>query len=125
MLNLARIEFAPLTPDVAERLEQDRQGLLLADGDFLVGSIRSISTNRITMSSILFGFRDFSIGSEAAAVQLGPVEAEDAAFRIRLHDGSDIRARTVQFASDTLRAQSPLLGSLTIHANAIEQMSRR
>ncbi len=121
-LNLARIEYVPLTPDLLERAETERRGVLLVDGDFLDGTLRAIATNSVTVSSLLYGFRSFAAGSEAAWVQAGPVEAEDAPYRIALRNGSELRARQVELGANTLRAESPLLGSILVQRDLVREL---
>lgn len=123
-LNVARIEYVPLTPELQERAEADRRGVLLVDGDFLDGSLRSIATNAVTVSSLLYGFRTFAAGSEAAWVQAGTVEAEDAPYRIALRNGSELRARRLEMGTNTLRAESPLLGSMLLKRDMIRSLRR-
>lgn len=123
-LNLSRIEYVPLTPDLLERVEDDRRGVLLVDGDFMDGSLRSIVSNSVTVSSLLYGFRAFAAGSEAAWVQSGPVEAENALYRVALRNGSELRARQLELGTNTLRAESPLLGSLVVKREEIQAVRR-
>ncbi len=118
-MNLARIEYAPLTPELRERAEDDRRGVLLVDGDFMDGTLRSIATNQVTVSSLLYGFRSFAVGSEVAWVQAGPVEAEDATYRISLRNGSELRARQLELGTNMVRAESPLLGSMVLKLETI------
>lgn len=124
VLNLARIEYVPLTPEMQERVEPDRPGVLLVDGDFLDGGLRSIVTNTVTVSSLLHGFRSFAAGSEVAWLQVGAVEPEDAAFRVVLRNGSELRARRVELGTNTLRAESPLLGALTLARDDLRGVRR-
>jgi hypothetical protein len=121
-MNLARIEYAPLTPELRERAEDDRRGVLLVDGDFMDGALRSIATNTVTVSSLLYGFRSFAVGSEAAWVQAGTVEAEEAPYRIALRNGSELRARQVELGTNTVRAESPLLGSMLLKREVIRSI---
>ncbi|MBL9134662.1 MAG: hypothetical protein JNK85_02275 [Verrucomicrobiales bacterium] len=124
VLNLARIDFVPVSPDLEQRLDVLRPGLLLLDGDFLDGSMRGFSTNTLTMSSLLFGFRKFAAGSEAGVLQIAAVEAEDAPFRVVLQNGSELRARRLEFGKESLRVESPLLGMLQIGAEHLKQVRR-
>jgi hypothetical protein len=124
VLNLARLEFVPLTPELEGRLESGRTGVLLVDGDSLNGTLRGIVTNHVIISSLLFGFRQFTAGSEAAAVQLAPSEPEEAPYEVRLLNGSMIRARYLETAPGALQARSALLGSLRIDAEEIRQIRR-
>lgn len=123
-LNVARIEYVPLTPELQERAEADRQGVLLVDGDFLDGRLRSIATNSVTLSSLLYGFRSFAAGSEAGWLQVGVVEPEDAAFRVLLQNGSELRARQVELGTNAFRAESPLLGSLWVRRDDLKGLRR-
>lgn len=124
VLNLARIEFLPLPPELAARLEPDRPGVLLTDGDFLDGKLRGVATNTVTVNSLLFGFRRFSVGNEAAVVQAGPVEVEEAAFRLFLRQGSELRARRLTLGTNELRVESPLLGTLTVRGEEVRSLRR-
>ncbi len=125
VLNVARIEYLPLTSDGESRLEPDRPGLLLADGDFLDGSLRGIGTNGVvTWNSLIFGFRRFAAGTEAAAIHLGMAEAEDAPYRVGLRNGSDLRARRLELISGAVRVESPLLGSLALPATQVKTIRR-
>jgi|GEM_PF-2233455 len=123
-LNLSRIEYAPLSPELRDRTEEDRRGVLLVDGDFLDGTFRSIATNTVTVSSLLYGFRSFAVGSEAAWVQVGTMEPEDAPYRIALRNGSELRARRVELGTNNLRAESPLLGSMLLKREVIRGVRR-
>lgn len=124
VLNLARIDFVPVSPDLENRLDAQRPGLLLLDGDFLDGNLRGFSTNSLTMSSLLFGFRRFTAGSEAGVLQLGAVEPEDTPYRVSLHNGSELRVRRVEFGNEMIRVESPLLGMLPIGADQLKQVRR-
>lgn len=124
MLNVARVEFVPQNPELQGRLESDRPGLVMTDGDFLEGTLRRIATNQVTMGSLLLGFRSFSAGSEAATLQVAGVEEENGAFRVRLRNGSELRARALVPGEGTLRAESPLLGALTLKASEITSVRR-
>ncbi|MBX3746299.1 MAG: hypothetical protein KF833_13415 [Verrucomicrobiae bacterium] len=124
VLNLARIEFVPLAPETEARIDDDRSGVLLADGDFLDGTLRGIATNTVTMSSILFGYRQFAIGSEVAAVLLGTVEPDEATFHVRTRDGSELRARRLELGPEFVRVESPLLGSFQVRTEEIRQLRR-
>jgi hypothetical protein len=124
MLNVARIEFVPTTPELEARLESDRPGLVLTDGDFLEGTVRSVATNVVTMSSLLLGFRRFPAGSEAATIQVGALTPEEAPYRVRTRNGSELRARRIEAVPSGLRVESPLLGSLTLRSEEIASVRR-
>lgn len=124
LLNVARIEFLAPTPEFEARWERDRPGLILSDGDFLDGTVRAVATNILTMNSLLLGFRRFPIGSQAAAVQVGEVEPEAAAFRVLLRNGSELRARTVEPGKQGLRVESPLLGALVLSLDQVDSIRR-
>lgn len=124
VLNLARIEFVPLSPDLESRLDPQRPGLLLLDGDFMDGTLRGFATNTVTVSSLLFGFRKFSAGSEAGVLQLGEADPEEAPFQVSLFNGSELRARRLEFAKDMVRVESPLLGMLQVGGDQVKQIRR-
>jgi hypothetical protein len=123
-LNLARIEFAPTPTNRLQQLDPDRAGLVLADGDFIEGQLRLAATNQITISSLLYGFRRFALGSEAIALWCHPEVTDDAPYRVLLQDGSELRARRIEMNPDTWRFESPLLGAITIPTSEIRQFQR-
>lgn len=123
-LNLARIEFVPLTPELEGHLEPGRSGVLLADGDFFDGTLRGIATNTVTLGSLLFGYRRFSAGTEVAVVQLGTIEPEEAPFHIELRNGSMLRARRLDISPEGGRAESPLLGALAFGPGDLTRIER-
>lgn len=124
VLNLARIDFVPLTPELRSRLDPERVGALLVDGDFLDGSLRGVATNSVTMSSLLFGFRQFAVGSEVGFVQFAPVETVEEPYHVTLVDGSDLRVRTLELRPGAVRVESPLLGSLVLPEERVRQIRR-
>lgn len=124
VLNLARIEFVPLPPEFEARIDDHRSGVMLADGDFLDGTLRGIATNTVTISSILFGYRRFAVGSEVAALLLDTIEPDDAAFHVRTRDGSELRGRRLELGPEFVRVESPLLGSFRIRTEDIRQLRR-
>ena len=123
-LNLARIEFVPLTPELQVKVEAGRRGVLLVDGDYLDGTLRSIATNSVTLSSLLYGYRSFAVGSEAAVIQMGDVEAEEISFRVVLRNGSELKARRIEIEPGALRVESPLLGSLMVKRDDLKSLRR-
>jgi hypothetical protein len=124
VLNVARIEFVPLTPDLQAHLEPDRSGVLMADGDFLEGTLRGIATNEVIISSLLLGYRRFAAGSEAGVVQLGSVEPQAGDFHVYLRNGSELHARDFQLDPELARAESPLLGSIVFSPASIQRIAR-
>lgn len=124
VLNLARIEFVPLTSDLVARLEPERPGLLLVDGDFIDGPLRAMATNTVTINSLLFGFRRFPAGSEVAAVQFGELAPEEVGFHVELFNGSEILARTLTPGTEALRAEAPKLGALEVPFAEIRSLRR-
>jgi hypothetical protein len=114
VLNVARIEFLAPTPESESRLEADRPGMVLADGDFLDGTLRGIATNTVTMNSLLLGFRRFSIGNEAAALHVAAPEPEETPYRVFLRNGSELRGRRLEVTKAGIRVESPMLGALTV-----------
>lgn len=124
VLNLARIEFAPLSSELVGRLEPDRPGVLMTDGDFVDGQLRSMATNTVTVSSLLFGFRRFQAGSEVAAVQFGEVAPEDVGYRLELNNGSELLVRKLTVSPTTIRAEAPKLGTIDFALGDLRSLRR-
>lgn len=124
VMNVARVEFIPVTPELETRIEPDRAGALLVDGDFLESSLRRIVTNQVTMSSLLLGYRGFAAGSEVGVIQLGPVEPTESIYQVELRNGSDFRADAIELEPDVLRARSPQLGSIVVKPGEVRRIVR-
>ena len=94
-INVARLEFQPLEPELATRMRPGRAGVLLANGDFVDGEFKGVADGRVRISSVLFGLRTFTIGREALAVTVREVAPAGGRWELKLANGSVLAANTL------------------------------
>jgi hypothetical protein len=69
---VAAVLFRPMAEAKRDALSRERSGLLLRNGDFLEGAVKSFEGGQIAISSVLFGVRRYNITNEAMALVLQP-----------------------------------------------------
>jgi len=114
-LNIARVQFRSMSPQLVARIASAVPGVLLANGDFIEGECRKFSKGRVTLSSVIFGLRSFDAGSEAVAVVLRPLQSA-AKFVVRTNTGSALFADEVEFDEAMLILNEPILGTMKLKA---------
>ena len=72
--------------------------MLLRSGDFVDGEFAGLKDGRITISSVLFGKKEFVVEEEAVAVVFHPVRKRTAAFEVHCADGSVLRVSGLKLA---------------------------
>jgi hypothetical protein len=112
-LNIARVQFRSMSPQLAARIASAVPGVLLVNGDFIEGECRKFSKGRVTISSVIFGLRSFDVGSEAVAVVLRPFQSA-AKFVVRTNTGSALFAEDVYLEEATLALNEPILGTMKL-----------
>tara|TARA_B100000686_G_C16531273_1_gene832448 strand:- start:116 stop:781 length:666 start_codon:yes stop_codon:yes gene_type:complete len=103
--DVARLVFSPLA--AVERIPNRRTGVLLRSGDFVDGEFAGLKDGRITISSVLFGKKEFVVEEEAVAVVLHPVRKRTAAFEGHCADGSVLRVSGLKLAPAGERVDVP------------------
>jgi hypothetical protein len=89
--DVASLLFLPMTPALAARVPAGRAGVLLTNGDFIEGDLKSLDLGRVRISSILFGLQRFEI-AQVAAIFLKPAETPAGRYELRTSDGSVLLA---------------------------------
>ncbi len=122
---VARIFYAPSSGGPSGRLAAGTSGGYLASGDFYQGEITALSDDKVTISSVLFGPRQFTIQPELSAMVLRDASAPAApAATLMLRDGSLLYATDLSFANGQVRISQPILGSMNIPLAQLKQISR-
>lgn len=112
-LQVARLEFQALTPQMTAALSPGRSGALLRNGDFMDGDFRSYGEGGVGISSVVFGLRTLPAPDEAAAVVLHDLAAGSTSEFV-LRDGSRLRAQSFQWANEHFELAEPVLGTVTV-----------
>lgn len=69
-VNTAAVFFGPMSLAQANKLKAKRPGVLLASGDFMEGTFKSLANGTVVVDSVLFGRKSFRVGSKAVALWL-------------------------------------------------------
>lgn len=88
LVNVSRLLLDPRAETHFHRLRPERPGALLANGDFVDGELVGGAAGRITISSVLFGLRNYSAEGSALAVHLRDAAEAATEFEILSTDGS-------------------------------------
>jgi NPCBM/NEW2 domain len=123
LVNVARIIFREIGPDLVAKIPEKRTGVLLFEGDFVEGEFRGLSRGRIQLSSVLFGLSSFDIRDKAVALVLGDVEPTRAQMLIRAQDGSSYIARSVTPDKDLLEIEDMLGAKYSINRWDVAELS--
>ena len=111
-LNIARIQFRSLSPQLAARITNGTPGLLLANGDFIEGELKKLSPERVTLSSIILGLRSYEVPRQVAAIVLRDFKPARG-FAVRSNHGSAFYADALELKDDRVIVSEPTLGKLT------------
>ena len=91
LTQVARIHFRELTLEMNARVQEAQSGLLLGSHDFVEGEVKSVSRQRVQISSVLFGLRNIEIGGKVSAIVLRKPILSRTAFEVILRNGTDLR----------------------------------
>jgi hypothetical protein len=110
---VARLVYRAIPDRLKRELTPHRKGILLKNGDFFEGDIRSVDKYQVKLSSVLFGSRSFPIDRVMAVIVSQWAEIA-APYRVRTQDGSVIRAKALGPGPNSIIAEELRLGQLTI-----------
>lgn len=111
---IARLQFQWLSVRQAERASQGRPGVLLTNGDFVEGELRGLEEDRVRVSSVLFGMRQYDAHTQVGAVVLRPFALVRTPYEIETWDGSFWRAESVDIGENEIVIREPALGIVRI-----------
>jgi hypothetical protein len=113
LAHVSRVFLAPLTADVVSRLPENREGVLLSNGDFVEGQLLDLNDSRVKLSSVLFGIQRFETRRVAVVAYPTPAIAAKSRFHLRATDGSSLLFDAAEVTGNGVRATDPALGTLT------------
>ena len=123
--DLARIVCQPVPQAFAAKLQPERPGVLLVNGDFLEGGFRSLDANRVQIDSVLFGLRSFNIPSQVLAVVLQPLQAAPGNFELHLKDQSIFSIQQLEFHNGKVALNDSVLGQLFLSEDQLVRLVKR
>ncbi len=108
---VSRVLFQWVPYRYTSLLNENRPGLLLANGEFVEGVFRGIEQGRISISSVLFGVRSFDLNHEAMALVLKPLAPQPHAYEIITADNSKWLAANLEVRKNEIVIQDTALGT--------------
>lgn len=113
-VNVARILFQPLPKETATRHE-GRTGLLLKNQDFIEGEFRGLAQDKIKMSSVLFGIKNYDVGQVLTLVlrDLKPVPTK---FTLKTRNESLFLVNRLRLEAGFIAVQDAALGGFSVPA---------
>ena len=123
--NVARVIFYQPRRAVPLEAAQQRRGVFLKNGDFVDAELTKLDRDSLTVESVLFGRRRFTLSQrEAVGVVLHPCLPSPAAWGVRLLDGSVLRVRSIRPDGDSVVVQDTTLGELTFPETELMEFRR-
>jgi hypothetical protein len=121
--NVARVQFRPMSPQLAARIGGGVPGILLLNGDFIEGDLKTFKKGQATISSIIFGLHSYDTANQAAAVVLRPFQ-KAGRFVVRTNKGSALFAEVLEVQENALVVSEPLLGEMRLNASELLDIRR-
>jgi hypothetical protein len=126
---VARVMFQPASAELAAKAPAGNAtttGVLLANGDFFEGKVRSFDGRTIRVDSLLFGPAAFDVNLQAVQLVLRPSSPTSGPGSgtsvVRLTDGSSINATGFNVEAANLRIISDALGSISVRLDDVAEI---
>lgn len=102
-INTAAVFFGKISLAHALKLrEQRRPGVLLASGDFVEGSLKTVANGTLLVDSVLFGRMSYAVATEAVVLWLQKPKPMVPEFTVRTRDGSMMLVKEPTFQDGAL-----------------------
>ncbi len=123
-VNVARIIFQPLAPELAVRLQPGRAGLLLANRDFAEGEFKGFADGKIKLSSVLFGVKSYDADKVVAVILRDPKPAA-ARYALRTRDQSLLLITALRVEKDGVTVLDAALPGFKIPTGELVEIQRQ
>ncbi len=123
-VNAARIIFQNLSAQRAAKIEPNRSGVLLVNGDFVDGDFKGLDRGRVKLSSVLFGLKFFDATYEVVAVILREPAPGSPTFRVKASDGSVLLVKKFQMAAEGLTIEDATLRGYRVPAQELVELKQ-
>lgn len=97
------------------------EGVLLSNGQFIAGQIKSIDGGTLTLSSVLFGIKRYA-GHDIAHAVLHAPGSSTSAWEIESRDGARFCGNDLRLMNDGVHFTSPLLGQIKLNWYELAQV---
>jgi len=119
---VATLNFQYLPGAMSQRVDLGRPGVLLVNGEFIDGRFRGINDGLVTISSVLFGVRQFDLNNEIRAVVVKGMASSGSRYEIETADGSLWLASRLEIGENEILIWEPLLGAVRIPVYQLAQI---
>ncbi len=123
--SVARIAYQPLMGELTWKTRASRPGVWVSHGDFFDGDFRSLEGEKLSISSVLYGLRQFDVDEEVLAVVLQPRKRQRAQFEIETVGGALLLVSDLALGDGEFRLREAALGELRVPAFEILELRRR
>lgn len=119
---VAYIFTRPLPPDMRKALGKRTQGIALANGDELEGSVQGLKEGRVTLDSVLFGRKAEPVSKVLLVALRAPQPG--GGFSVCTRDGSLYRCTSIKVAEGELIAEGGVSGPVTVKVGDVVEVRR-
>ena len=123
-INVACLVFQNVPPEVASRF-QGRKGVLFTNRDFVDGEFSSLQSGTAKLSSVLFGFQTYDIGSRVAAILLRDPAPGSWQYQVKTGDGSDLLVSSIKLEKDRAVIEDAALRGFAVPVSQLLEVTRK
>jgi hypothetical protein len=116
--------FQNVPPEVASRF-QGRKGVLFTNRDFVDGEFSSLQSGTAKLSSVLFGFQTYDIGSRVAAILLRDPAPGSWQYQVKTSDGSDLLVSSIKLEKDRVVIEDAALRGFAVPVSQLLEVTRK
>jgi hypothetical protein len=124
LVNVSRLILDARGVTTSTRFASGRKGALLASGDFVDGELVAGAEGRVTISSVLFGLRNYS--AEGAVLGVHVRDAAEAAteFELLCADGSRLLVKQLELRAEGLAGREQDAGEFLLRPGDLAELRR-
>ncbi|MCX6905000.1 MAG: hypothetical protein NTW03_16280 [Verrucomicrobia bacterium] len=115
LTQVARIQYGESPAATSMAPPRNQPGILLNNGDFVEGEIKTLSDGRVKVSSVLFGLQSYEMGGKVAAVVFRDWAPARTRYEIELKNGTLLRVDGLGCGKNALIVEGGALRGLKIN----------
>lgn len=124
LVNISRLVLDARGSATTTRLSAGRVGAVLASGDFVDGELVGGGEGRVTISSVLFGLRNYSTEGAVLAVHVRDKTEAAAQFELVCADGSRLLANQLELRADGVAGREFNVGEFLLRPGELAEVRR-
>lgn len=122
VVNSSALLFQVVSSQQVQKLRGRKPGVLLRNGDYVEGKIKSIESDKIRFESVLFGLRQIDLNGEAVAALLDKPSATKAPLALHLRNGSRWLASAVTIDTGGLQLPESFFGGRRVSRDQLSEI---